>query len=181
MRSLFLHVLTVFIGVVAIHSAAQAQTSIGIVDIQKVISESSAGKSIQAQVEEQKKAFQAELSKIEQELKDAQKSLVEQKDKLSKEEFATQRQDFDQKRAETSTLVQKRKAGLDRAFTEALQTLEKEIMAIIKGISTERKFDLVLSRNNVFVGNDSLDISNEVTERLNKALQEVKVEVKEVK
>lgn len=180
MRSLCLALLAVLIGTFALSGAAQAQTSIGVVDIQKVISESSAGKSIQTQVEEQKKAFQAELSKIEQELKDAQKSLVEKKDAVSKEEFATQRQAFDQKRAETSTLVQKRKAGLDRAFTEALQKLEKEIMTIIKGIAAERKFDLVLSRNNVFVSNDSLDISGEVTERLNKALQEIKVEVKEV-
>ncbi|GJL84847.1 MAG: membrane protein [Micavibrio sp.] len=158
-------------------SPALAQTSIGVVDIQKVLADSLAGQSIQKQVDERRKTFQAEFSKIEQELRESQKTLAEKQSALSKEDFAAQRQEFEQKRVETLGLVQKRKASLDGAFTKAIKKLEKEVMTIISAIATEKKYDLVLSKSNVFISNDSLDISSQVTEKLNASISAVQVEI----
>ncbi len=179
MKSLYSFLCISIFAVLLAVTPAQAQTSIGVVDIQKVLAESKAGQSIQAQVDGRRIKFKAEFSKIEKELRESQKTLIEKQATLSKEEFATQSQAFEQKRVETIGLVQKRKAALDSAFTKALKKLEKEIMTIIGDISEEKKYDLVISKGNVFISNESLDISAEVTEKLNAKIPKVQVEIEE--
>ncbi len=176
----FMHfyvLICVFALVFGVSGAAMAQTSVGVVDIQKILAESKAGQSVQKQVHEKREQFQKEFTKVEEEMRNSQKTLAEKQKTLSQEEMLVKRQEFEKKLLETRTLVQKRKGALEGAFTKALRQLEKEVLKIVESIAAEKKYDLVLSNNNVFIGNKSLDISSEVLKQLDAKITTVKVEV----
>ncbi len=165
------------ISLVGNSSQALAQQSIAVVDVQKLLGESKAALDIKKQINAQQDKFKGALAKKETKFRDKQKKLIEEQAKLSKEEFAKKRAAFEADVNETRISVQKNKAALDKAFSIGMRTLETEIFTIVQGIAIEKKYDLVLTRNNVFLGNKSLDITQEAMEKLNSALSKVKLKV----
>src|SRR5687768_12752572 len=78
-------------------AAAQKPLTIAIVDMQVILQQSEAAKSIQKQLESQRKSFQAEISKQEDELRNAEQELRRQRSGASQQQFDQQRQQFEQR------------------------------------------------------------------------------------
>ncbi len=169
-------VLVLLVAMLVINSA-YAQTSIAVVDMQKILTESLAARDIQKQMQTHREKFQKEFSKVEQDLRENQKTLSEQQTSLSQEEFAKKRGEFEQKLHETRNTVRNRKQSLDAGFTKAMKDLENEIFKIVESISSEKGYELVLTRSSVFLGSNSLDISDEVMSKLNSSLTKVKLKI----
>lgn len=157
--------------------AANAETKIAIVNIQKIMSESKAAQSIQGQLNKHRKTFQDEFSKLERDLQDQEKSLVDQRSKLSAEDYAKKRQAFESKVMDTRKLVQKRQQALEGAAGDALNELRQKLVSIVSDISDKDHYDMVLSRQNVLVAGKDMDITDEVMKQLDKQLKEVKLKV----
>lgn len=154
-----------------------AQPSIAIVDLQALLTESNAAKNIQKQVEARRDEFLQELSKLEQELRKGEQELNAEQEKISKEDFAKKRQALEEKFMETRRLAQKRKKALDDGAAKALGKLRDEIIKVVGGIADEKSYGLVLSKQNVIIGDKSIDISTEAMERLNKNISQIALEI----
>jgi len=175
--------MTLCFGIVAaafVSPAAAAEgTSIATVDVQQMLTESDASQSIQKQLKERREKYTKDLRKQEESLRKEEKELVEQKEKLSKDDFAKKRKAFEEKLFEVRKMTQERKRSLEKATAEAMKVLRTELFKVVQSIADERNINLVISRQNVVVGEKSLDITEEAMKRLNKELKTVKLDVKD--
>ena len=155
--------------------AADAPTAIGIVNVAKIMQDSKAANSVRSQLQTKQKSFQAELDAKEKDLLAEDQSLVKQKDKVDKDAFDTKVKAFKEKAADAQRQVQEKKASLDKAFTAALDEIQKNVLDITKQVANEKKLNLVVSSAQVLYGDPSLDITDEVLKRLDAKLSNVPV------
>jgi len=158
-------------------SSVRADTNIAVVSIQKIMSDSRAAKSIQSQLDKQRKSFQDEFSKHERDLMESEKKLVEQRSSLPPEEFTLKKQEFENKILETRKLVQKRQRALEQAAGEALGTVRNKMVDIVSDMAASEGYDLVVTKQYVILSQKELDITDKVLDRLNKDSKEVKLNI----
>lgn len=178
-RSLRTTLLIAFAFVLISPTAAKAELTIAVVDVDYVMSQSSAAKSIKKQVEKKHESFMDKVREEEKKLL-ADKKEIESKSKedISREDLMKKMQEYEKKRFEARKSIQEKKSKLDNAYNEAMNELTKVIYEVCQSIADEQNIDLVITRQNIIVGNMSLDITKEVAEKMNKKLPKVTLEVK---
>ena len=158
-------------------SIAADAPSIALVDIQKIQTTAKAAVSLQKQIAAKREAFQKEFSGKEAELEKSQKSLIEQKEKLSADEFNKKRAEFEKKVSDTRALFEKRRKSLVQGSDKASRELEKGIVESAAKVAEEKGYDIVLTRESVLIAEKSLDITSDVLARLDSQLADVKLNV----
>lgn len=157
-------------------SFAQAtKPTIAVVNIQAVMKDSTAAKSIREQLESKQKAFQAEITKKEEALQKEDQELAKQKSVLSKEAFEEKARAFRARATDVQKEVQSKKALLDSAFERSLNDIQKGVNDIIAAMAKEKGFTVALPTSQILYSDSSLDISKDVLEQLNKKLPKVDV------
>jgi len=149
--------------------------SIAVVNIQQVMRDSTAAKSVREQLESKQKSFQSEITKKEEALQKEDQELGKQKSVLSKEAFEKKATEFRKKAAEVQKEVQTKKALLDSGFERALNDIQKSVNDIIAEMAKEKSFQLAVPTSQILYADDKMDISKDVLERLNKKLPKVDV------
>ena len=157
---------------------ALAQVSIAVVDIEALMSDSTAAKSVKKQVETNRKKFETEMEGLEKQLRDSLEKLKAESKDLPKEELEKKAQAFEEKRFQARKTLKDRISALNKGSAEAMNALTNSIFNVCAKLAEEKKYDLIITRNNVIVGAKSLDITAEVMKRLNEALPDVKVNIK---
>ncbi len=161
--------------VVCLPFNAMAQSSVAVVDVRYILGQSDAGKSIHQQRSEIHSKFLAEISKTEQDLREQEQVLLKERETLSSDVFLKKKQEYERNFLETGRLARKKKQALDTMFAEAVDRLKGTLTDIVKAIASERGYNLVLTKQNVIIGAESIDITKEAMMRLNKALPEIKL------
>lgn len=170
--------LFMFVGFSGSAHSADAPT-VAIVDVEKILSESQAAKSLKSQLDAKKEAFRKEFSEKEKTLKSSETQLVSQKDKLSAEDFSKKRKEYEAKVMETRKLFQKRRNALDSGLGKAMQELRKNIVESAADAADAGGYDIVLTRDSVLIAERSLDITADVLKRLNKKVSSISLKVEE--
>lgn len=173
MKKLLLAALAVF--TLAVQPAAAADTNIGVVNVAKIMQDSKAASSVRSQLQTKQKEFQTEMDAKEKELLAEDQSLAKQKDKMDKDAFEKKVKAFREKAAKAQRDVQEKKASLDKAFTAALEEIQKNLIDIAKQVAGEKKMNLVVSSAQVLYGDSSPDVTDEVLKRLDAKLPNVVV------
>lgn len=158
--------------------SVRAEITIAVVDVDYVLSQSSAAKSIKKQVEEKREKFIKQIKSEEDKLIKKQKEIEKSRKDISQEELIAKAKEFEKKRLDARKKIQDRKAKLDKAYAEAMSKLTKTIYDVCQKIADERKIDLVITRQNIIVGNMSLDITKDVAEKMNKTVSKISLNVK---
>ena len=158
-----------------VSSPAFAETNVAVVNIQKIMRDSKAANSVRDQLKEKQKSFQIELDSKEKALLAEDQSLVKQSNTTDKAAFEQKVKDFRTKAAGAQREVQTKKIQLDKAFAGALEQIQDNVITIVKDVSAEKKFTLVLTSSQVLYADGSLDITDEVQKRLDSKLPNVKV------
>jgi len=150
---------------------------VAVVDVQFILQEDAASKSIQKQLEAQRETYQNEISKQEDRLRAAEQELNRQRSIVSPDEFAQQRREFEQQVADVQRTVQARKRVVDQAFNESMTKVRDAVLQIVTEVAGEQKATLVLAKQQVVLAEKSLDLTSTVLERVNKKLPSVPVTV----
>lgn len=172
MKKLFLVALA---SLALVSTSALAETSIGVVNVAKIMRDSKAATSVRDQLKSKQKSFQADLDAKEKALYAEDQALAKQKDSADKAGFEKKVKDFREKAASEQRAVQAKKAQLDKAFSAALEEIQKNVVDIVKQVASEKKMNLVVSSTQVLYGDDSLDVTDEVLKRLDSKLPTVNV------
>jgi outer membrane protein len=160
----------------AIAADAPAQAPmIAVVNIQQVMKDSTAAKSINSQLEAKQKSFQAELTKRDEDLQKEEKELAGQKGVLSKDAFEEKTKTFRKKVADVQKDVQTKKIMLDNGYARALSEIQKAVADIVADLAKEKGFSVAIPTSQLLYGDSKLDISSDVLDRLNKKLSKVDV------
>lgn len=150
-------------------------TIAAVIDYQRILRDAAAAKSIRAQIEARRQAYQEEISKEEQRLHEADKAFAKQRSVLSDEAFAEKRRAFEQEVAEVQRLVQERRRELDSMAAAALNEVKEALIEIVTSIAEERGFNLVLPSSEVLFFARKIDLTEEVLTKLNDRLPDVQV------
>lgn len=166
----------------AVKPAAEAQGEhmgkIAVVDLQFLVSNSSAGKSIRTQLEKQRESYKTQLEKQESDLRAQEKKLAEQQSKLSKEDFLKERKSFQDKVIGAQKSVQQRRVAFDKAYNSAMEKLREHIVKIVADLAAKKGVSLVMSRQELVLVDARLDMTNEVMKALNAKVTSIPVSVK---
>lgn len=156
--------------------AAYAEgNTIAVVNVQKIMHDSTAAKSATEQLEKKQKSFQDELKKKDEALQKEEQELAKQKSVLSKEAFEEKTRSFRGKVTDIQKEVQSKKALLDTAYARALGDIQKAVTDIIAELAKEKSFSLAVPTSQLLYADEKLDISAEVLSRLNKKLPKLDV------
>lgn len=158
---------------------AQAQ-NIAVVDVERVQKESLAMQNIKAKIKIQQTKYQTEINKNEVGLKEEETRLEGRKKLLSETAFNTEYKQFLERVAVLQKEALKKEAILKQASNNALKKVNDELTIIIAEVAKEKNLDLILPVTQTLHFSQTLDISNEILDRLNKKLPKVEVKFFEV-
>lgn len=157
---------------------AAAAEDIAIVDMQILMRESEAGKSIQKQVTTIREDFKKTISAKEKDLRASEKELVNKKASLSAEDFNVEKEKFEKNLVSVQKDVLSKQQELDKSFGEAMDTLRNEVVKIIAEKAKEKKASIVLPRQNIIIVDQTLDLTQDVLTDLNAKMKTVSVKTK---
>lgn len=157
------------------------QPAIAVMDVQGILRESAAAKSIRPQALKMRTSFQKDVRRQQDELRKAEQALAQQRSILSSEAFANKRRKFESRARQTQKDVQARKQKLEKAFGAAMEKVRRALIIVAQELAKEHKINIVLPKSVVFLSLKNLDLSKQALVRLNKKLPSVKVVVKEQK
>lgn len=146
---------------------------LAIIDVQKVLRESTAVSALSREIEEQKVQYQEELREQERALRDADQELARQRSILSPEAYAKKRGELEQRVATLQREARNRKRGLDKVFTQGMIKVQAELARVAKEIAEERGLDLVLSKATVVLVKPKFELTQEAVRRLNDRLPDL--------
>ena len=155
-------IFTILIVLFAFINPSYCQDKIFYLDLDKVVTNTKAGKSIIDKLEKSKKAALNEFEKKEKDLKKIEDEINKQKNIISEEElkkklleFRKQVSSFRQDRQKViNEFNQKKKIEFNEFF--------KKITPIIENYVKEKNIDIVLDRKNIFVASKKKDITQEI-------------------
>lgn len=151
-------------------------TSVGIIDINRVLTESKASLDASKQIEKIQ-------TNVEAKAKDRDESIIAEREKLIEQQSIMAPEAFELKVAEFEKNVQKYQLerqeqirSLDQMVQDARSKILEEVKPILKEHSSEIGITLVLEKNSVVLSADEMDMTDQVIKKLNKAMPKIKVE-----
>lgn len=141
-----------------------------IIDMQKILRESTAVNELQDRIESQRRAYQEELRQREEELRENEQKLVRERSNLDAETFARRRQELEQTVSSAQRDIQQNRQRLDRAFSDGMRQVQVRVIQIADQIADERGANLVLEKSTVLLSHPDYEITEETLKRLNSSL-----------
>lgn len=159
--------------------AALPQAVVGVIDFQRVVKESAAGRSVRDQMDTRRTTLQKEIKSIRQELETARSALSTREPGLSEAEFSEKRQAMRKRVGELQGIVQSRKREMDAMFNYGMGQIDIALIAILKELAEERGINLILNagrgRGLVLFAEKRIVITDEALRRLNARLPTVEL------
>ena len=167
-------VLTVIINFFIVDNI-QAEIKISYLDLDKVVSTSLAGKSINDQFITLQKNNQKKFKTIEDKLFEKEKSIISQKNVLEKSEYEKKvlsfKQEVQDHNVKKSNLIKELNTKRLKATTKLLDNLNP----ILSDYSNEQSISLVIQKKNIIIGKTELDITEEILKLLNKKVKKINI------
>ena len=147
--------------------------SIAILDMERILRESTAAKSLREGMDKRRSVYQSELQEREQQLRTADEALARQRAILSAESFASKRMELQEQAAKLQQAFIERQKELEQGFGQGMAEVRQALIEVAKEMSTEKGIDLILLKATVVIAIRELDITDEVLERLNEKLPKI--------
>ncbi|MEH6632121.1 MAG: OmpH family outer membrane protein [Halopseudomonas aestusnigri] len=156
--------------------AQSTQLKIAVVDTQKVIQASQAYKQINQRVDGLRNQFQQEFKLKEQNLVTENQKLVRQKSILAPEVYAQKKADIDKQAAIIRSQAKERKNSINQLRNAGLKQIQSQLGTIIDQMVAANGFDLIIAKQSLVWTKPSLDITDEVVQKLNTSLPAVAIQ-----
>ena len=170
--------------IIGLSSVAKAQGSgdqplgkVVIVDIQRVLSESAAGKDIQSQYDKEESRIEKDAAQKDAALKKKRDELVKKQPEMEKEEFVKQGNQFQQDIAAARNELGAQSRNLKAATAEAVKKLRLQMVQVVSDLASEESYALVMSKQNIILAEKNMDVTENVIQRLNKAVKSIKIDL----
>ena len=165
----------VFAAIFAIFAFNANAAEIGILDVEKIVKDSSAMRDVQSKISKKQDEYQKEVTKKQNELEADQKRIESKKTVLSQEALEKETKAFEKKIDDLKTFVDKKQNSLKKASLDAMSKVNDKIKDIIADIAKEKELEVIIPASQTLYFKDNLDVSDEVLKRLNKKITKVDV------
>jgi Skp family chaperone for outer membrane proteins len=96
---------------------------------------------------------------------------------LNADVYAEREQQLRQRFLDVERRVQARRKVLDQGFTDSMNEVRANLLAVVQDVARERGADLVLTKQGALWVDKNFDVTDEVLDRLNKKLPQVTVKL----
>ena len=145
-------------------------------DLNLIMTNSIAGKSINSQLEKNHKQNIKNFEKIEEELKKEEAKIIAQKSVISKEEFEKKIINL---RNKASVYRKERNENLNNLNNQRLDATTKMISLIrpiLSDYSEENSISLIIQKRNIIIGKTSLDITNDILKIVDENIKKISLD-----
>ena len=142
-------------------------------DFKSILNNSDAGKKANKYLKDQLDQGIKKLKDREKQLQKEEKDIIQQKKVLSPEDY---KKKISVLRSKVSNLQKDRNSILETVAKKrrnARKQLIDAINPIVKGYMSEKKIKLVLDKKSILLGDDKLDITNDIMKQLNNKLKTI--------
>lgn len=156
-------------------------TLIVVVDANRVQRECLAGKGVVAERDRYQQSFNAQFEATRKQLQAAEQDLARQRPGLAADVFQDKARSLNNRVAEFQREYQSAVRALDKSSAMAGNELQKALISVTSQVASEMGAGLVLHKQQVFLHDERMDITNVVIERLNKRLTAITFPAPDVK
>jgi Skp family chaperone for outer membrane proteins len=139
-------------------------------DVDAVMRTSTAMQNINTQAERQRNALQADATRQEGELRKAEEELANQRNVLSVDAFTQRRRDFENRVGTVQQQLQTRRRNLEQNYSDSAARVQQALTESVIEVMNEQEYQMVIPNTFIFVARSALDISGEVSRRLNRRM-----------
>ena len=168
-KNLFIIFFIIFISQQSLHAETY------FLDFKFILNQSDAGKKANQLLKNQLDQGIKKLKDREKKLQKEEKEIIQQKKILSAEEY---KKKINELRKKVSTLQKDRNSILETVAKKrrsARKQLFDALNPIVKGYMKEKNISIVLDKKSILLGNENLDITNDIMNLLNKNLKSLKL------
>ncbi len=155
-------------------SLAADVAKIGIIDFQKVLETSAAGKAIQAELKKKNEKMGADLQKKGAEIEKIQRRLERESMVMSKEMREDKEREQRIKVNDFKTLQKKYRSELQKVQVKLMQQLQTDVTTITMEIGKKEGYLLIMDKRGVIYTPRSVDLSDKLIRQLNKKFAKTK-------
>ncbi len=149
---------------------------IAVVNVQKIIHESAAGKGLDAQYDKQHQLFADGVDRQERDLDAQEQELNRQRTVLTQDAFNARRQALENHSAEVQRQIQESSQANQLAFNDAFASLVHMIHDTVSAVAKEKGITVVIPQEQVlYLGEAGIDITDTVLSRVEAKLPSVTV------
>ena len=142
-------------------------------DLNMIMENSNAGKSINSQLEANHKKNIANFQKLEEELKNEEAKIISQKTVISKEDFEKKiinlRDKANKYRKERNESIN----NLNNQRLDATQKMITLIKPILSEYSDNNSISLIIQKRNIIIGKTSLDITDDILKIVDEKIEKI--------
>ena len=158
-----------------INYATSNELKIVYVDLDKILSQSEAGKEITKQLEKLNNNNIKKFKEKEKEIADDEKNIIKQKNILSKEEFEKKVKTLQTKIKNFKKDINISGKDIDKKRLEATNKILNVINPILSEYSSKNSISLIIQKKNIVIGKSELDITSQILEIVNTKIKSVKM------
>ena len=151
----------------------KANEKIVYLDTKYILNESIAGKSIIKKLNATQNKNIEILKKIESKLKENEKKLISSKNVVDKDEFKKKAIKLKQEVVLYQDTLKKKKKALQKEKFELNRKFINKLTPILTDYSKENSISMILDKNNILIGQSSLDITKDIIDILNKKVKKI--------
>ena len=145
-------------------------------DVEKIMQESVAGKSIISKLKKKRESSISQFKKKEKDIIDKEKKLIAQKNVLNKDEFQKKLKDL---RNEISKYQKDRNKVANEIATirvKASKRLISKLTPILEEYSKKNSIKIIIQKKHIVMGKKEDDITNEILDLVNQKITNIKID-----
>ena len=150
-----------------------ADNPISFIDVDYIYSNSIIGKKINDKLNTESTKIKEELSNYQKEIQDEKDKLISQKKIISDEEFKKKTIDLEKKVQKYNMIISKKNKAFTKFKNETKVLFLKKLMNIVEEYVEANSIQLILKKENIIIGINNLDISNNILKLLNEKINDI--------
>ena len=171
-RSLLLLIFFIFFSKISLSH----EKSIVYIDLNKIMNNSIAGKSITSQLENNHKKNISKFKNIEEELKKEEAEIISQKNVITKKEFEKKIIDL---RDKANKFRKERNNNINNLNNQRLEATSKMITLvrpILSEFSDKNSISLIIDKKNIIIGKTLLDITDDILKIVDEKIGKIQLD-----
>ena len=164
-----------FVFLVFIPSQSKSEIKIAFIEIDTLITQSLAGKSLTEQLDKIDKKNKKNFNEIQKKLLIEKNDLVKKKNILSSDEYEKNVVNLNKKFNSTQADVKKKINLLRSKKNEGITKILKELNVLLTEYSNKNQLAFIIDQKNIIIGKSDLNITKEILKSLNQKLSKIKI------
>ena len=145
-------------------------------DVEKIMQDSLAGKSIIAQLKKKRETSISKFKNREKDIFDKEKKLISQKNVLSKEEFESKLKELRNDISKYQKDRSKTSNEITQSRVKASTTLISKLTPILEEYSKKNSIRIIVQKKNIVMGKKEDDITKDILELINQKVKSIKID-----